>query len=292
MRYHPIELGSAPGESLDNKGPSTQRDLQMEDRASSVERTEPLTQEYGGNSMAILDIILNWISNNFLPALLAVAVVSLIGYIIRRNIISYILNKYYLIRNKTMIASVKSVYTYPIPESGPPEIEFTGNLCDEISDHFDYAVTNPDWGDNWATFDVENIPTSIRVKLEPKLNRSFHNPTPEMGGRSEDISGYKLVIETEDELVFGYSEMFPLLNFKSFAECVKDVIEAEYFPQQTTDSAHIQVKLTEGVPAGINEIDDTNLNIKGKVRDSELNLTFRTPDNLQQGIRKYFQPSN
>ena len=242
--------------------------------------------------MGYLSTILDWVGKFLIPTLLAAGVLGLVSLIYRKKIIAWVINKYYYYTNKTMIASVKSVKTYPIPDPGTIDIAFSGDFCDQISSNMENSVTNPDWGENSATFDVEGITTSVRVRFEPQMNPSVHNPGPGLMTQGENISGYKLVVETDDKLYFGYKEMQPILQFKTFADKVQEVIEAEYLPRETPDTTHIQVQLLEGIPEGLEDIDDDQLNIQGRVRGDGLDLTFRTPENLQQGLRKYFQATN
>jgi hypothetical protein len=244
--------------------------------------------------MSVTQSIISWIYQNFLPSFLSVFIVTLIigflSIIYQNKIISWVYNKYYLFRNKTMIASVKSVYTYPVPDSGPVEFTFTSEVCQRIVSQMDNSVSNPDWGDNWASFDVEDVPSRIKIRFEPRMDRSMHNPSS--GTSTDDISGYKFVVESENDLYFGYNEMFPLIKFRTFSEKAREVIEAECLPREVPNTTRIQVSLKEGIPKGLTEINDEELNITGMVQQDALDMTFRSPENLQKGLRKYFESTN
>lgn len=108
---------------------------------------------------------------------------------------------------------------------------------------------------------------------------------------SSDVTGYKLIIETEGEVRLSYQDLLPAQNIKTFSDAVQHVIEANYFPECTPNTTHIQVKFTKGVPAGLDQIEDDKLSIRGKVRDGTLDMTFRRPDQLEKGLRKYFKSS-
>lgn len=242
--------------------------------------------------MSYISPLIDWVTKRFLPSLVAVASIGILSFLYRKKIKSTIVNIFYYLTNKTMIGDVKAVYTYSIPDQDPIDIDFSHETWDRIESNTADSITEPDWGDNWATFNVEGVPPEVRIRLEPQLERGLPSPVSGAEAANREISGYKLVVETNGDLYFGYREMFPILKFKDFAERTKEVIEAEYLPGETPSTTRIQVTLTEGVPEGIEEIDDQKLNIKGQVRDNTLDLTFRKPEYLQRGLRKYFQVTN
>jgi hypothetical protein len=234
-------------------------------------------------------LILNWITDNLIPVIAANALIFVLGLVLRKRILIFVKNTYNYVRNRTVMMSIKTVYTYPTPDTELPDELFTREICDEIIDCSPITLTEPDWQGDQATFRVENIPNKIKVMLEPKFDPTVHSPGSNQV-TAESITGYKLIVSTEGDVRVGYQDLLPANNFQTFSTKVQEVIDAEYFSEETLDTEHIQVEFTEGIPSGIDNIEDEKLKIRGEVSNDNLNLTFRRPEKFEKGLRKYFTP--
>jgi hypothetical protein len=214
--------------------------------------------------------------------LLAGLLIIFLSYIYRSEIKSEFLNIVYWISNAEIHLTAKRVDYFQVPEEGEFDPEIGYELFEQIQEQYPDAVTNPDYSHGRIQIDVENIPTNINISVEKDLE--FHDMEAE-------LEGYKLLVETDSELRVGYRSIDALRRFQNFSEDTTTIISKNYFNSLPPKTSVVLCELKRGVPAGIDEISDNELNIVGRAQDSVLHMTFKNPRNLTEGVRKHFRPA-
>ena len=214
----------------------------------------------------------------------AVGIVLLVLTIVfRRWIWAKILNVVYFITNSEIHLNAKRIETFKDIEDDIAVDSFANSIFQQIKEGYRKEVTNPEYQGHRLEVKIADIPADIVIKLEEEIEAAGMDLSPE-------TVGYKLIIETENDLRLGYRSVDSLRQFENFAEEVSQIVRSEYFPESTSDTSSVQVELKNGVPAGIDEIEDSELGLSASLRDSTLYMTFREPRNIVEGVRKYFQP--
>jgi energy-coupling factor transporter ATP-binding protein EcfA2 len=143
-------------------------------------------------------------------------------------------------------------------------------------------IENAGLNNNTLRIKSDGIPTVLELRLEEEH---------EFGDAQPDIVGYKLVIETYSDLRFGYRTFESVEKFENMSESIANIVQTNCFTGQHPSQSFVLTKLKEDIPSGIENIEDEELNISAQIQDSTMEMTFRSPQHLTKGIRKYFRPS-
>lgn len=219
----------------------------------------------------------------FVVELLVTAAFLGLAYIRRAWIRTKVLNVIYYLTNSEIHISAKRVDTFKDTEQDILVDSFATNIFPLIKENYRKEITNPDYQGHRLEVKIEDIPTDIVIKLEEEIEPTGMELSPEP-------VGYKAIVETENEIRMGYRSVDSLREFERFADDATQIIKSEYFPESVSDTSVVQVELKNGVPAGVDEIEDSGLGLSASLKGSTLYMTFREPRNIVEGVRKYFQP--
>ena len=221
------------------------------------------------------------VASSLVTKLIVVAIVSLLSYFYRTRIISKIRNLIYWISNAEIHLSTKRVDYFGIPTEGEFGPEMTHELFEHLQERYPERIDDPDYSHNKLSVNVDGIPSRVNIILEKRM---------EFEGMEPILKGYKLLVETNSEFRIGYRSVDALDEFQDLSNIVSTLVLSSHFDSQAPETSVIICDLTKGVPAGVDEIEDSDLDISGRVTDSVLHLTIKNPRNLTKGVRKYFTP--
>lgn len=228
----------------------------------------------------------NWLFNNLLPALIATSLVTIFAAFFRKEIWIFLRKSRFWISNEPINASIKYVDKY----DGDPEADLDREVYERISEQSDIPVSSPEIHNNDVIkFQAEGVPVKIAVRLEKVLDYSGGSG---MGGMNQEpsVKGYKVLIETEPQLQFGYRKDGALREFEKLCNTISDVTGTVCFPGENPEQSYTVGRITRGIPPGVTDIEDESRGISMNLQDSELQLRVKKPQNLTSGIRRYFRP--
>jgi len=217
-----------------------------------------------------------------LAEIIAGIAVLILGYVFRSAILSRIYNTAYWVFNSEIHLYIKRVDEISIPESKEVNLNMDRSFFEQLQKHCSKQLTEPSYSNNKLTVKVEGLPTRVNIILEERF---------EFEGETPVSQGYKLLVETNSELRVGYRSIDALRLFEDFSDIASTAILSHRFDSEPPENSIVICQLTRGIPAGISDISDDELNIVGHVTDSVLHLTFKNPRNLTKGVRKYFSPT-
>jgi hypothetical protein len=213
---------------------------------------------------------------------MVIGVVSLVSWLYRNKILSKIKNVMYWSSNAEIHLSAMRVDNFPTPSSGEFEPKIEYDIFEKIRERHPKKVVNPDYSNNRLQIEVEDIPSKVTVEIEKEV---------EFQGREANLTGYKLIVKTDSDLRIGYRSVGALGQFEDISHEISTIVSNSYFESQQPHRSIVICQMKNGIPSGVSEIKDEDLDIVGKARDSVLYMTFKNPRNLTEGIRKYFRPT-
>lgn len=226
--------------------------------------------------MTLTDSFISSLLERVIATAIVIGFFSILGYIYRKKIVSRLKRIYAWLVNSEVHAHITRVEKFDeTPESGLDMEIF--HLIKEEYPH----IENAGLDNNSLRIKADGIPTVLDIRLEEEH---------EFGDMQPDVVGYKLVIETYSDLRFGYRTFGALEKFENMSESISSIVQTHCFTGQYPSQSFVLTQLKKDVPSGIENIEDEELNISAQVRDSTMQMTFRSPQHLTKGIRKYFYP--
>lgn len=217
---------------------------------------------------------------SLLERVIATAIViglfSLLGFIYRHKIISRIKRLSAWVFNSEVHAHISRVEKFDETPSSGLDMDIFDLIKQEYPD-----IENAGLNNNTLRIRADGIPTVLEIRLEEEH---------EFGDIQPDVVGYKLVIETYSDLRFGYRTFESLEKFEDMSESITNIVQTNCFTGQHPSQSFVLTQLKEDIPSGVENIEDEELNISAQVQNSTMQMTFRSPQYLTKGIRKYFRP--
>ena len=218
--------------------------------------------------------------NGLLEEIIATLIVfllgSILGYIYRAKIGDWLRNCYAWIVNSEVQVHLTRIDKFDQPPTQNLDIEVFTQIQEEYPD-----VENAGMSEGTLRIKANNIPSVLEIRLEDEHN---------FDDVQDDIVGHKVVVETYSDLRFGYRSYGSLKRFEEMSEEIVDIVQTQCFTGQHSTQSFVLSQLKEGIPSGIDTIQDEELGITGQVQDSTMQMTIRSPQNLTQGIRRYYRP--
>ncbi len=223
--------------------------------------------------------IVEWIQGNLLPEALATILLFVLVAIFRNKIVAKARDRWYYYTNEEIQMSIKRIDKF---ESEPAD-KLDQTLYRELKENSNIRVSNPEVAYNRLTITPEDIPTKVVVSLEEDVR---------FQGMEKKVVGYKLITETDHELRFGYKTDDSLKKFENLSGDIAEMAKTLYFPGENPSQSYVLARLTKGAPASIEEkIEDEELGLRLTVQGDDLQMRFKDPKNLSEGVRRYFRPT-
>jgi hypothetical protein len=227
--------------------------------------------------MVSFDPVIKWFIDSFLSELAVAILLTGLAFLNRKKILAWVRNLNYYLLNEEVRVKLKRIDKF----STEPERDIDYSLYQRLQEETSAELSNPAPSENALQIEADTIPTKINIRLENVHN--FNDMGP-------DITGYKVITETDSELRFGYRTDEALKSFESLSNEIAGAVQRACFPGEQMDQSYVLGEMKRGIPAGTDEIEDEDLGLSAHVQDSSLQMTFKNPQYLSEAIRKYFKP--
>jgi hypothetical protein len=235
----------------------------------------------------MIEASINWIVENYIPALLAPATIAILGWLFRRPLRNFFIQLFYWARNEDIYAQLTHINKY----KSVPNTDLNPHIFKKIQSQAATDIHSPEYGENILRIQTDDIPTKLVIRLEKVRNYNHPGPGIEPSDdKDSTVTGYKIIVDTDSQLRFGYQTDEALEEFQNLSETVSSVVGTSCFPGESPTSSYIIGRITRGTPPGTHTIDDASLGFKANLQDSGLQLRISNPEYLTKGIRKHFRP--
>lgn len=224
------------------------------------------------------------IVNSVIVKLIALAIVGLLSYLARDQIIHTAQSIYYYAKNKEVHASVRRIDKY---EDIEPSGKLDRSIYQEVKDRSRVHVANPDVRDTYLKIESDDILPHVFVKVEREFDSSHFS---QMGSKQPDQQKYKVIIETDPELRFGYQATASLEDFDDLAATISEVVRDEIFDETPPSQSFTVLRLTEGNPPGLGETDSERYEVSVREKGDTLKFRFSNPRKMAHAMQNYFKP--
>ena len=208
---------------------------------------------------------------------LVVLFIIILSWIYRAKVKEMVFRVAYYLSNEEILLQISRIDRYPNEPTG----YLDHNTFQRLQAEHSGDVYQPEISDERLVVSVENIPSKIVIRIDEDFDFTEGNSSNH---------GYKLVIETDRSLRFGYRDYDSLQEFKNFSETAANAMRATYFEGDTPNQSFLLGEMSSGVPGDDVEIEDDKLQISAYTDDSSMKFVFENPKNLIRGVRKYFKP--
>lgn len=234
-------------------------------------------------AIALYSLLVGIIPSNLPEPLLILVggIILLIAYY-KDNIKYTIKRIYYHIFDVKGQINIMRISKYTLPED-QNEYELSHSIIRRITDELDnLVITDQNSTSNFFRFKDPDIPEVIEVRLEPEPNFDDLGP---------DLTGYKLVIETYSDMIFGYKRLKSVDKFEDHANNIERIIQRELFPGEAPSNRFIIATIKGETPFKPQQWEDKEFGLTVSVsEDQNMELRMDETERFSKAIRKYFQP--
>ncbi len=230
------------------------------------------------DSVVALTSFANNVFTNVVAAVIASLILGAIGYVYRGRVRSRIQRLLHYAFDTTVTAQLTWVERY----SEPPRADLDIDTFQRLRDVTGIDLSAESISENAIRVRSPELPTTLEIRIE-----ECHNFDEGL----ESTPRYEVRIQTYADLAFGYRTMDSVKAFQTLADDVASEIRDECFPTAEQPQTFLTGTVTSKTPYRVDTlIEDDELTLRAKVRDSKMELRFEDPRYLTQGIRKYFNP--
>lgn len=226
----------------------------------------------------MIDSLIQNLGVEIAVSLIATAILSSLGYIFSSRFRSVARRTHHYLFDTKVQANLSRVDRYDQEPFDDIDMDIFREIS-ELSPNIEFdAIDNEQ---NKLRVKGEALPTPLEIRIESR-------PTFENG--TQKTQRYEVIIETYTDMVFGYRSDAPLNEFMTLSEDIADVIQNSCFNRTRPNTTFLTGKIKGQLPTEKDRIEDDDINMRAKVSDNQIKMTFEDPRYLSRGIRKYFQP--
>ncbi|WP_127116557.1 hypothetical protein [Halorubrum sp. PV6] len=135
---------------------------------------------------------------------------------------------------------------------------------------------------------VPEINATIDVLVERDLD--IDPSMAALPGQVGEKVGYKVIVETEPSMSFGYRTYDDLSKFEYISDNIAKQVGKTCFAGDDPTESFVTGELDTRVPIKRHDVNDRELGMRARFEDSTMTFNLDNPNQLTRGIRRYFQP--
>jgi hypothetical protein len=213
--------------------------------------------------------------------LIVFAIVGIVGYFLRKRVILHLRKIWAFLLNTNAKISLFYTQKYEIP----PKKWLSDEIYDELKERVGYEIKKKAISSRQILLETGGIesPISLEIMEEPELST--------LDAEETTVDSYNVTISLQNKIRIGIRDIDDLQEFITVANEIHSIVKEKCFGSQNPKQKFLICDIGHNrgiVLTGAKEIDDNKLVAKISIKDNDVKIILKEPNNLIRAIKKYF----